>query len=197
MTEMGLGGGVQCSVHEGYHFREADFFFEIIDPDTAQPVPEGRAGEVVFTTLTRKAMPLIRYRTGDLARFIPEPCPCGTVLKRIDRIRGRVKGTVALGEDHQLDVSDLDEAVFKVPGLLDYEAEICKQQGRDHLRIRVFPSSGSSEKVLVGVDEALKQVPVVRRSIEQEILILDPVLVREGKGMNRGMSKRKIRDLRL
>jgi phenylacetate-coenzyme A ligase PaaK-like adenylate-forming protein len=94
MTEMGLGGAMACEERVGYHPREADLIFEIIDPQTGGPLPEGEVGEVVFTTLTRAAMPLIRYRTGDLSRWIPGNCPCGSVLKRLDRIADRklVKG---------------------------------------------------------------------------------------------------------
>jgi phenylacetate-CoA ligase len=78
MTEMGLGGGVECRARRGYHLREADLLFEIVDPISGTPLPEGEAGEIVFTTLTRAGMPLIRYRTGDAGRFLPGPCPCGT-----------------------------------------------------------------------------------------------------------------------
>jgi phenylacetate-coenzyme A ligase PaaK-like adenylate-forming protein len=94
MTEMGLGGAMACETRIGYHPREADILFEIIDPETGAVVPEGVYGEVVFTTLTRQAMPLIRYRTGDVSRWIPEPCPCGSILKRLDRVgdRNAVKG---------------------------------------------------------------------------------------------------------
>ena len=79
MTEMGLGGGVQCCCGEGYHLREADLFFEVIDPQTGHAQIGGRAGEIVFTTLTRRGMPLVRYRTGDLAAFLPGNCTCGDV----------------------------------------------------------------------------------------------------------------------
>jgi phenylacetate-coenzyme A ligase PaaK-like adenylate-forming protein len=89
MTEMGLGGAMACEVREGYHPREADLLFEIIDPDTGAVLPDGEYGEVVFTTLTRQAMPLIRYRTGDYSRFLPTPCRCGSVLKRLDKVGDR------------------------------------------------------------------------------------------------------------
>ncbi|MDR0518771.1 MAG: AMP-binding protein [Clostridiales Family XIII bacterium] len=94
MTEMGLGGAMACEARVGYHPREADLIFEIIDPDTGEPLPDGEWGEVVFTTLTREAMPFIRYRTGDRSRFIKEPCPCGSILQRLDRVcdRRAVKG---------------------------------------------------------------------------------------------------------
>jgi phenylacetate-coenzyme A ligase PaaK-like adenylate-forming protein len=197
MTEMGLGGGVQCSAHDGYHLREADFFFEIIDPDTSQPVPEGRTGEVVFTTLTRKAMPLIRYRTGDMARFIPEPCPCGTMLKRMDRIRGRLKGAVTLEKGHELSVSELDDVVFGVSGLLDYQAEIYTGEGENRLRVKIHTASEDSKRVSAEVQDALSRFPIIERCLEEDILALDPVEAEEGTWTSTGISKRKIRDLRL
>lgn len=89
MTEMGLGCAVSCEHQLGYHIREADILIEIIDPETGRVLPEGEYGEVVFTTLTRCAMPLIRYRTGDFSRFIPEPCPCGTLLRTLAHIGDR------------------------------------------------------------------------------------------------------------
>ena len=89
MTEMGLGCAVSCEHQRGYHIREADILIEIIDPNTGRVLPEGEYGEVVFTTLTRCAMPLIRYRTGDFSRFVPEPCPCGTQLRTLAHIGDR------------------------------------------------------------------------------------------------------------
>ena len=90
MTEMGWGGGVECEARDGYHLREADLFIEIVDPETGRLLPDGERGEIVVTTLTRVGMPLIRYRTGDISRFHTSPCACGTVLKRLDRITGRL-----------------------------------------------------------------------------------------------------------
>lgn len=89
MTEMGLGCAVSCNELKGYHIREADLYIEIINPENGEIQPDGKWGEVVFTTLTRKAMPFIRYRTGDISRIIKEPCPCGSVLRRLDKVKNR------------------------------------------------------------------------------------------------------------
>ena len=97
MTEMGLGGGVECEALDGYHLREGDLYFEVVDHETGEVASDGALGEVVFTTLTRRGMPLIRYRTGDIARIIPQPCPCGSALRRMERVRGRWDGSVRLG----------------------------------------------------------------------------------------------------
>ena len=122
MTEMGFGGAMQCSARRGYHLREADLYFEIVDPDTGEPRTAGEEGEVVFTTLTQQGMPLIRYRTGDLARFLGEPCPCGSVLKRIDLITGRVGGAARLPGGGVLTVIDLDDALLSLDAVVDYNA---------------------------------------------------------------------------
>ena len=87
MTEMGLGGAAQCEAGLGYHLQEGDLYFEIVHPETGAALPDGALGEVVFTTLTRQGMPLVCYRTGDLSRFIPEPCPCGSVLRSMEIVR--------------------------------------------------------------------------------------------------------------
>ena len=82
-TEMGFGGGVECVARGGYHLREADLLFEIVSPDSGLPLADGEVGEIVFSTLTRTGMPLLRYRTGDVSRFLPGRCECGTHLRRL------------------------------------------------------------------------------------------------------------------
>jgi phenylacetate-coenzyme A ligase PaaK-like adenylate-forming protein len=123
MTEMGLGGGVECEARDGYHIREADMIFEVIDPATGEPVTDGHPGEVVFTTITRSGMPLIRYRTGDLSRLLSGTCLCGSVVKRLARVRSRLDGHVELA-GHTLTMSQLDEVLFDIPGIVGFTAEV-------------------------------------------------------------------------
>ncbi|HQE92039.1 MAG TPA: AMP-binding protein [Anaerolineae bacterium] len=122
MTEMGLGGGVDCVARRGYHLREADLYFEIVDPNTGQPLPDGDEGEIVFTTLTRQGMPLVRYRTGDLGRFVPAPCPCGTLLKTLTHITHRRDNVVQLPTGDTLALAGLDEVLFALEGVVDFTA---------------------------------------------------------------------------
>lgn len=89
VAEMCPGGGVQCEIRDGFHLREADLYIEIVDPDTAKPAADGTCGEVVVTTLTREAMPLVRYRTGRRAIIMAAPCPCGSVLRRLENINSK------------------------------------------------------------------------------------------------------------
>ncbi|MFP5225995.1 MAG: DVU_1553 family AMP-dependent CoA ligase [Acidobacteriota bacterium] len=123
-TEMGLGGGVDCPMHAGYHLREADLYFEIVAPETGAPLPAGELGEVVFTTLGRTGMPLLRYRTGDLARFMPGACSCGSPLRRLERVHNRVDSAVTLAPHSSITMADLDEALFAIQGLCDFTAAL-------------------------------------------------------------------------
>ncbi|MDY7001086.1 MAG: phenylacetate--CoA ligase [Thermodesulfobacteriota bacterium] len=86
---MGPGVAGECMERAGLHINEDHFLAEIIDPDTLKPVPHGETGELVLTTLTKEAFPMIRFRTGDLTRLITEPCACGRTLHRMDRVLGR------------------------------------------------------------------------------------------------------------
>ncbi len=86
---LGPGVAVECAAQNGLHGWEDHFLFEIIDPETGARLPAGMAGELVITTLTKEALPMIRYRTRDIARLDPAPCACGRSHVRIMRITGR------------------------------------------------------------------------------------------------------------
>ncbi len=90
LSEMnGPGVAFECPCQQGMHLWEDFYLVEIIDPQTLEPVPPGSYGEMVLTSLTREAMPLLRYRTKDLTRILPGECPCGRVHRRLDRMQGR------------------------------------------------------------------------------------------------------------
>jgi phenylacetate-CoA ligase len=87
-----LGPGVACEcngVQSGLHGWEDHFLFETIDPETQEPLPIGSVGELVITTLTKEALPMVRYRTRDITRLNAEPCACGRTHVRIMRVTGR------------------------------------------------------------------------------------------------------------
>ncbi len=86
---MGPGVAGECQECDGLHVNEDHFFIEILDPETLEPVKPGEVGELVITTLTKEAFPVIRYRTRDLTRLLPEPCPCGRTFVRMHRMLGR------------------------------------------------------------------------------------------------------------
>lgn len=160
-TETGLGGGVDCRAHNGCHLREADLLFEIIDPHTAMPLPDGRWGEIVCTTLTRTGMPLIRYRTGDLGRLLPGTCPCGSIIRRLDQVVGRINQMRPLRNGKLLGLHDLDEALFPLPGLLDYSAHLHHQDGREHLHLSLTLLPSCSKRWEQSARELLAAVPTL------------------------------------
>jgi phenylacetate-coenzyme A ligase PaaK-like adenylate-forming protein len=158
-TEMGLGGGVECEVRRGYHLREADLKFEIVHPETEESMPEGKYGEVVFSTLTRVGMPLIRYRMGDRSRFIPGNCPCGTKLKTLEKVQGRFSGFVSVG-DAVLRLPDFDEALFPIPGLLNFSVTITDDGDGTSLAVdtQMLSDAGSTKLV----EQALQSIPALK-----------------------------------
>lgn len=196
MTEMGLGGGVACQALAGYHLREADLFFEIINPDTGLPIPEGERGEVVFTTLTRRGMPLIRYRTGDISRFIPESCPCGTVLKRMDWVKNRLTGRIELSGGRFLTMADLDEALFVLDGLMDFQVTLTRNDSKDQLEIGIMAAAREEEGLLHKVRRAAAGAPVIKSAVAAGELTIAVIRAGPYKCFTNGTAKRSIRDLR-
>ncbi|MDR3566389.1 MAG: AMP-binding protein [Syntrophobacteraceae bacterium] len=196
MTEMGYGGGVECEAHFGYHMREADLFFEIIDPETGAPLEDGKPGEIVFTTLTRKGMPLIRYRTGDLGRFIPQRCPCGTVLKSLERVKLRLDGNVALGSGGALAMADLDEPLFALPAVLDFTAVLTREADRDCLQIEIKALEAGNGQLAQGARRALEAVPALQSAVREGGLRVLVEVFREGQFRPGAAGKRRIVDKR-
>jgi phenylacetate-coenzyme A ligase PaaK-like adenylate-forming protein len=141
-TETGLGGAVECEAHEGLHLREPDLLFEVVDALTGRRLPDGDEGELVFTTLTREAMPLIRYRTGDFGRLLPGACPCGSTLRRLGTVRARLADVAALPGGGRLALADLDEALFALPGLLDFRARLGDDEGGERLAVEIALEGG-------------------------------------------------------
>ena len=196
MTEMGFGGGLECGAHCGYHMREADLLFEIVNPQTGRSVEEGETGEIVFTTLTRQGMPLIRYRTGDLASFLPGPCPCGTSLKTMAQVKGRIRERFQLPGGAKLSLADLDEVLFGVDGLLDFRATLTREGQRECLEVEASILGGSSERMVSDIRGKLCTVEAVGSAVKTGLFQVSVSTV-EGPGPCRpGHAKRTLSDRR-
>ena len=193
MTETGLGGGVECEARDGYHLREADLFTEIINPGNGRRLPDGESGEVVFTTLTRTGMPLLRYRTGDLARIIAEPCPCGTVLKRLGRVTGRIEAKVKMHET-AVGMADLDEILFPVAGLLNFTAEVTEHSGMDRLNLCLQVCEGQGGRVSEGVTSALLRSEILAPLFRTGALAVGSITYSAAGWFTTGTGKRQISD---
>lgn len=112
---MGPGVAGECLEQGGLHVNEDHFLFEILDPATSEPVPDGEVGELVLTSLTKEAFPVIRLRTGDLTRRISEPCPCGRTSHRISRVLGRCDDMVII-KGVNVFPSQVEEVLLRVEG---------------------------------------------------------------------------------
>ena len=208
MTEMGLGGGVECQARSGYHLREADLFFEIVDPRNGQPLPEGQSGEVVFTTLTRGGMPLIRYRTGDLSRFIPGQCACGASLRRLEKVTRRLNGQATLaaarGEkaaNPGLSMADLDEALFALPQVLNFSASLDRRDDlpggpKDLLEVQLISLPGAVSELANRAIQALETIPAIQAARQAGALDLHIRLQAFNAAQAGSLAKRRIIDLR-
>jgi phenylacetate-coenzyme A ligase PaaK-like adenylate-forming protein len=141
-------------------------------------------------------MPLVRYRTGDLSRFIPEPCPCGTVLKRLEWVKGRLRGGVRLGSGHVLSVADLDEGLFPLPGLLNFRTEIKGGETTDSLHVTIYTGEQSGDRMRREALLAISEVPAVRDAVAEGALTLAPISLSNENWLSTGSIKRKIIDCR-
>ena len=193
---MGPGVAGECSECNGLHINEDHFLVEILDPDTMEPVEPGEVGELVITTLTKEAFPMIRYRTRDLTRFIPDPCPCGRTFRRMQRILGRTDDMLII-KGVNVFPTQIESVLFNIDGT------------EPHYRIIVERENHQDRAtVLVEVKESLfsdqmrKQrelIDTIRKQLSSELgvgvavkLVEEKTLERfEGKGQ-RVIDKRKI-----
>lgn len=191
MTETGLGGGVDCRAHAGYHLRGADLYYEVVEPKSGAPLPAGKEGELVVTTLTRQAMPLLRYRTGDWGRLLPQDtCPCGGVTPRLNRVSGRLANHIRLAGGERLPLCLLDEAFFAVPGVMDYRARLHADGQTQRLELIVQARADESTELIQKVKRAAKAVPLLRKRLSAGGLSLGPISLTAAAWSSDGSTKR-------
>jgi len=134
---MGPGVAVECEAQDGLHVWEDHFLAEVIDPDTGQPVPEGQAGELVITTLTKEALPMIRYRTRDITRASRERCACGRTHLRLRRITGRNDDMLII-RGVNVYPSQIEAVLVGLPGLAPHYQLVVERVGSlDELTVEV------------------------------------------------------------
>ncbi len=145
MTETGGIGttGMDCSCHCGLHVWEDQYITEIVDPVTGAPVPDGEYGEIVFTSLTREAMPIIRYRTHDISRILSrEKCGCGRTSLRIDRITGRTDDMLIV-KGVNFYPRQVEQALMEIPGVKDeFQIVLIEHNGMTDVTVNVEAEPG-------------------------------------------------------
>ncbi len=153
---IGPGVAAECSAQSGLHVFEDHFYPEIIDPGTGAVLPDGEEGELVLTTLSKRAMPMIRYRTRDITRLVTEPCACGRTLRRMQRVGRRSDDMMII---HGINVfpSQIEAALLAVEGALPhYRIVLRREHGLDqiHVEIEVSPEFFSDR---IGAMEDLRR----------------------------------------
>ena len=134
---IGPGVGIECRCPKGMHIFEDHFYPEIINPETGEVLPDGEFGELVLTTLTKVAMPMIRYRTRDLTRIIAEPCECGRTLRRIERISSRSDDMFII-RGVNVFPSQIETALLSIEGTMPhYNIILYTENGLDNIEVDV------------------------------------------------------------
>ena len=134
---IGPGVGSECAAQAGLHIFEDHFYPEIIDPETCRVLPDGEEGELVLTTLSKRAMPMIRYRTRDITHIITEPCACGRTVRRIARVARRSDDMFII-RGVNVFPSQIETALLSVEGVLPhYRILLSREHGLDQMNVEV------------------------------------------------------------
>jgi phenylacetate-CoA ligase len=186
---IGPGVSCECTHHCGLHIFEDHFIPEIIDPDTEETLPPGMAGELVFTTLTKSAAPVIRYRTRDISRLYTEKCACGRTSVRMERIMGRsddmliIRGVNVFPtqvEAALLEIGDVDP---------NYQLVVDRSSGKmDDLEIRVEMSDSLFNDEVRRLEDVEKKI---KREVESTLGISVRVKLVEPRSIPRSEGKAK------
>ncbi|HXX81886.1 MAG TPA: phenylacetate--CoA ligase, partial [Thermodesulfovibrionales bacterium] len=188
---MGPGVAGECLERNGLHINEDHFLVEVIHPQTLQPVLPGEVGELVITTLTKEAFPVVRFRTRDLTRLITEPCPCGRTLVKMGRVMGRTDDMLII-KGVNVFPSQIEAVLFAIEGTEPHYQIIVDRKGAlDEVTILVEVSEA------IFFDEMKKQrelIDLIARRLTSELGISVEVKLVEKKTLERfeGKAKRVI-----
>jgi phenylacetate-CoA ligase len=194
---IGPGVSIECiEAKQGLHIFEDHFIPEIIDPQTGKVLPHGKKGELVFTTITKEAFPLIRYRTRDISVLHPQPCKCGRTHLRMERVSGRSDDMLII-RGVNVFPSQIESVLMTIKGVEPHYLLIVDRQGNlDTLEVHVeVNESGFSDEV--------KDLQTLGRTIEKEIKdllgvnarvkLVEPKTIQRSEGKaQRVIDKRKI-----
>jgi phenylacetate-CoA ligase len=142
----GPGVSSEClEARDGLHINEDHFLPEVVDPETGEPLPDGTEGELVFSTLTKEALPLLRFRTGDIAALTREPCACGRTLARMTAVRGR-RDDMLIIRGVNLYPSQVEHALLGVEGVAPhYQLVVERPAALDELTVHCEPAGGGGD----------------------------------------------------
>jgi phenylacetate-CoA ligase len=188
---MGPGVAIECGQRCGLHGWEDHFLFEVVDPDTFEPLPMGAQGELVITTLTKVGLPMVRYRTRDITRLNIEPCACGRTHVRILRVTGRNDDMLII-RGVNVYPSQIESVLVGFPGIAPHYQLVVSRQGTlDHLTVEAESDGDADEDARIHVAHRIKH------HIKSMIGVTCEVLVRLPGELPRSEGKAvRVRDLR-
>jgi phenylacetate-CoA ligase len=180
LSEMnGPGVAFECLHKCGMHVWEDSYIVEVVDPDTLEPKKDGEEGELIFTTLKRKATPLLRYRTRDLSKIIDEPCECGRTHRRIDRIKARTDDMLIINGVNVFP-SQIEQALMKMPQMgTNYQILIDKKESLDKVTLKIEVGPGL-------FTDDMRELEALRHRIADTMkseLLINPVIELHEPGM--------------
>ena len=185
LSEMcGPGVASEClEVRDGLHVHEDHFLVEVVDPETGDVLEEGNEGELVFTTLMKEAMPLLRYRTGDIGSLTLEPCACGRTTARIRGLRGR-RDDMLIIRGVNLYPSNVEHLLMGVPEVAPhYQLVVSREGAMDELTVQCEPASPEADAGALGVmlENLLREHLGIRVTVE--VVAMGAVPRSEGKAV--------------
>jgi phenylacetate-CoA ligase len=181
----GPGVAVECPERRGMHVAEDHFLPEVVDPDTLEPVPAGTTGELVFTTLTKEGMPLIRYRTRDLTSIDPDPCPCGRTLVRLARVMGRSDDMLII-RGVNVYPSQVEHALLQIPEVAPhYLLVVRREHALDTLEVQVEGQPavwGAGESAVGGLATRLRHRLLETLGVSADVSVVAPKTIERSAG---------------
>jgi phenylacetate-CoA ligase len=189
LTEIiGPGVGNECEYKCGVHICDDHFYPEIIDPETSEVLPYGEVGELVITTLTREATPLLRYRTRDITRLIPGQCECGRTSIRMERIMGRTDDMLIV-RGVNVFPSQIEEVLVNIEGVEPHYQIVIERDGAlDELEVHVEMNERLISDEIKGLEQAERKI---KDDIESMLGIKVGVRLVEPKTIARSEGKAK------
>ena len=182
---MGPGVACDCKYHSGLHICDDHFYPEIIDRETLEPVADGEVGELVFTTLTKEGIPLIRYRTKDLTSITHETCECGRTSARISRFKGRSDDMLII-RGVNVFPSQVEAALINVEEVTPhYMMVVDRENNLDTLEIQVEVDTKYYTDEIRGIEKLTKKIGVVIQQalgISAKIKIMSPNSLKRSEG---------------
>ncbi len=194
---IGPGVAMECLEKKGLHIFEDFFLPEIINPETGEQAAPGEKGELVFTTLTKEGIPLIRYRTKDITRLITEPCGCGRTLVRMERISGRTDDMLII-RGVNVFPSEIEMVIMEFEGVEPhYQIVVDREEhGMDILEVQVEVSSEIFSDEVKELEKMRRQIASRIESvlgISVKVTLVEPKSIQRSEGKaKRIIDKRKI-----